>query len=248
MNQFYYRLLFISILPIVGIFCLLFFRTESITAPDIVRIGTFMRNNTWQTDFGPQIPYKKGDEVEYSFFLSSDIPREVHISLETLEKSLDITGIEMDGKTIDKNILNTLSLNNSSLLKITGKAKHPSENTGETTNISPLIKIETMKTTEVPIVKTESPIEPVIGEPRNLRFGTHSFNSNIANLLSITGENLSNIAFVNIGGVGLPVDHFSSPSIVIPLQQEIISSSCNSQLARLSLGMRRFIFSMQILR
>lgn len=68
----------------------------------------------------------------------------------------------MDGKTIDKNILNTLSLNNSSLLKITGKAKHPSENTGETTNISPLIKIETMKTTEVPIVKTESPIEPVI--------------------------------------------------------------------------------------
>ena len=54
-------------------------------------------------------------------------------------------------------------------------------------------------------------------EPTHIILGTVNFNSNIANLLPITGDNLKSIAFVNIGGTGFkPVLGSGSLFVTIP--------------------------------
>ena len=89
---------------------------------------SFMRNLTWQMGFQKNVPYKKGDTVEFSSVFSSDTSRYLSLDISSVKKFLDIESIELDGQIIGEDALLNLHLWDSSLLKLTGKAKNNSNN------------------------------------------------------------------------------------------------------------------------
>lgn len=157
-----------------------------------------MRNLTWQTDFQKNIPFKKGDMIEYTEIYSSDTPRDLALDISSLKKLLDITQIELDGQIISEDTISNLHLKDTSSLKIIGKAK--------TTNTNDIDNIPTITTTTLRTLKEEETIPNIENipdtEPQNITLQEIQYNSNINNLISITGTNLARISLVNIGGVG----------------------------------------------
>lgn len=162
----------------------------------------FVRNLTWQTDFLPSVPYKKGDLLEFTSIFSLTHPRDVGLDISRIKSLIDIERIELDGRTISENELSKIHITESGLLKITGKAKNMSTPESEKQDISPVV-VTTIKTTTVekPEILEEEIISPE-KEPSNLVFHGTKYNSNINNLIPITGSSLEMIEFVNIGGIG----------------------------------------------
>ncbi|MDD2892161.1 MAG: hypothetical protein PHQ95_04300 [Candidatus Gracilibacteria bacterium] len=197
MNKKYRILLLLSIL-IVGGFFLFFLKIRDFDFSSHLRTESFMRNLTWQTDFQKNIPFKKGDMIEYTEIYSSDTPRDLALDISSLKKLLDITQIELDGQIISEDTISNLHLKDTSSLKIIGKAK--------TTNTNDIDNIPTITTTTLRTLKEEETIPNIENipdtEPQNITLQEIQYNSNINNLISITGTNLARISLVNIGGVG----------------------------------------------
>jgi hypothetical protein len=181
-----------------------------------------MRNLTWQTDFQKNIPFKKGDIVEYTEIYSSDTPQDLALDISALKKLLDITQIEFDEQIISEDAISNLHLKNTSSLKIVGKAKTTSTNDMESS--PPTITATTLRT-----FKEEKVISPPViditpdVEPQNLTLQAMQYNSNINNLISITGSNLNHVSLVNIGGIGFkPV--YGSGTLYIQIDKDTFAT------------------------
>lgn len=160
----------------------------------------FVRNLTWQTDFLPSVPYKKGDLLEFTSIFSLTHPRELGLDISRIKSLINIERIELDGRTISENELSKIRITESGLLKITGRAKNMSTPESEKLDISPVLvtNVEVEVPKELP-KETDIPAEK---EPSNLVWYGTKYNSNIGNLIPITGSGLETIEFVNIGGIG----------------------------------------------
>lgn len=152
-----------------------------------------MRNLTWQTDFRSSVPYKKGDDLEYSWIFSGDSPRNIAMDISLLRNFLDITRMELDDKEVSEKDLSHMYIRDSSLLKITGKAKNTSSTE---TVLQPKIVVEIQEREKEEVQKEEVPIPQT--EPTGITIDQTRYNSNINNLLTLRGQNLSAIEFVNI--------------------------------------------------
>ncbi len=85
-----------------------------------------MRNLSWQTDFRASVPYKQGDDMEFSWLLSGDTPRSIAFDIESIKNSLDIEHIFLDDREIRESDLRSIRVQDTSLLKVIGKARKQS--------------------------------------------------------------------------------------------------------------------------
>lgn len=154
-----------------------------------------MRNLTWETDFRNVVPYKKGDTLEYMWIFSGDSGKKLLLDLSSIEALLDIERIELDEKEIARKTLLDIETKNSSLLKITGKAKAPNAN-----DTTPELDIVTQEDLVKEVPKEEEKTVELPGiVPGDITIDTTKYSSNINNLLVFRGKNLDIIDFVNIG-------------------------------------------------
>lgn len=154
-----------------------------------------MRNLSWQTDFRASVPYKKGDDIEYTWIFSGDSPRTIAFDLSAIKNAIDIERIELDDTEVQEKDLQNIHTKDSSLLKITGKAKNTSTSDAV---VQPKIVIQEEKAEKEEPKKEEVPQNPQT-EPSGITIAEMKYNSNINNLITLQGKNLDSIEFVNIG-------------------------------------------------
>lgn len=180
-----------------------------------------MRNLSWQTDFARFIPYKKGDTLEFISSLSSSDPEEVRIDISNLKNHIDIDSIELNGEKVSEDILTSVRTQDSSFLKVTGKSKNPQD---DNFSIENLIKITPLKI-EKKIEKKENIVlmSGSLSVPSSISIPLTFFNSNINNLIRITGNNLENVDIVNIGWITFhPV--LSSGSLFVQVERDTFAT------------------------
>ena len=118
-----------------------------------------MRNLSLQTDFRASVPYKKGDDLEFSWLLSGDSPRSVALDIESIKNSLDIEHIYLDDTEIRESDLSRIQVQDTSLLKIIGKARRQnSEDTFVEAKIISTTEINTGKTLPVALTGSKTPL------------------------------------------------------------------------------------------
>lgn len=186
--------LFSLLLVLAGVF-LFFYKIRDLDFGSRFETRSLMRNLTWQTDFRENVPYKKGDELEYTWIFSGDSPHRIGLDLSMFRNTLDITRIELDDREIDENDLRNIRVKDASLLKITGKAKNTSTN--ETIDLKPEITVETTEKEEV--IEPPKAEENTGSDASGIILERTRYNSNINNLVTIRGKDLGSIEFVNIG-------------------------------------------------
>jgi len=220
MNKNYKITLLVLILIFWGLF-LFFWKIRDFDFGSDFKREFFVRNLTWQTDFLPSVPYKKWDILEFTSIFSLTHPRNIGLDISLIKSLIDIERIELDGKTVSEKDLSEIHITESALLKITGRAKNMSTPESEKQDISPTL----VTNTEVEIIKevTEEVDIPPEKEPSNLVFHGTKYNSNINNLISITGSGLESIEFVNIGGIGFrPV--LGSGTLFVQVDRDVFAS------------------------
>lgn len=158
-------------------------------------VSSFVKNNSFETNFEKDVPYKKWDEIEFSFILENNntSKKEVTLKLEEIKKQIDITEIYIDWKkvsTIDKINIDT--------------------NQAKQINIKWITKNNKINNNEVNIVKETKDIieEPKKEDIKNkidynitskeISLNKNDFSSNIDNLLIITFEKPEIVDFVMI--------------------------------------------------
>lgn len=189
-----YRIALLVLVLILGGVFLFFYKVRDFEFGSHSETRFVVRNLSWQTDFRPSVPYKKGDDMEYTWIFSGDSPRSVAFDLSPLRNSIDIERIELDGKEVLEKELRNIHVTDSSLLKITGKAK----NTGTTeTTLQPrIVTIEDPKKNEP---EQKMSVQAPQIEPSDITLSDTKYNSNINNLVALHGKNMDSIEFVNIG-------------------------------------------------
>ena len=221
MNKHYRIILLILLLVIWGVF-LVFYKIRDLDFSSGFVTKFFVRNLTWQTDFRESVPYKKGDEIEYSWIFTSDSWKDIDLDISTIKNTIDIEHILLDDKEIREADLKNLQTKDSSLLKITGKAKKTDNN-----NAAPVVPIKLLETTKEAIknetIKTEDIVSPPETESQNIAITQTKYNSNINNLLTFRGQELGNVKFVNIGEKRIrPV--YSSGSLYVQVEKDTFTT------------------------
>ncbi|MDP2103967.1 MAG: hypothetical protein Q8K26_03535 [Candidatus Gracilibacteria bacterium] len=221
MNKNYKITLLVLILIFGGLF-LFFWKIRDFDFGSDFKREFFVRNLTWQTDFLSSVPYKKGDILEFTSIFSLTHPRDIGLDISLIKSLIDIERIELDGKTVSEKDLSQIHITESALLKITGRAKNTSTPENEKQDISPIIvtntEVEIPKEAEVP-----KEVIPPEKEPSSLVFHGTKYNSNINNLISVTGSGLESIEFVNIGGIGFrPV--LGSGTLFVQIDRDVFAS------------------------
>lgn len=180
-----------------------------------------MRNISWQTDFRRNVPYKQGDEMEFSWLFSGDAPRNIALDIAHIKDSLDIEHIFLDDTEIQESDLGRIHVQDASLLKITGKArKQSTEDNFQEPKIVVTPDTNTGKTTPIvaPIAAT-----PLLQEPSNIEATETKYNSNINNLITFRGQSTESIEFVNIGEKRIQAVH-ASGALFVQVDRDTFSS------------------------
>lgn len=198
------RIILLLLFLIIGGSFLLFYKIRDLETKQTLTTNAFVRNLSWQTGFLPNVPFKKGDELEFSSVLSTDRSESLRIGIDKIRNLIDIEKIEWNDHTITEADLNHLSLQDSGILKVTGKSKNFSteeQPAVDLFNITPIQNTTASGATVTGSGKTDETPKPneKILPPTNLSLSATAFNSNINNLLVITGKHLEDVAFVNIG-------------------------------------------------
>ncbi|HBB27596.1 TPA: hypothetical protein DCZ36_03835 [Candidatus Gracilibacteria bacterium] len=216
-----YRIALLLIILILGGLFLFFYKVRDIDFSSDFYTRFFMRNLTWQTDFRTSVPYKKGDIVEYTWIFSGNSPRNIAFDIFPLKNFLDIERIEFDDREIQEKDLGNIHIRDSSLLKITGKAKNTS-----TDNAVIQPKITTTEETDredKSIEEKEKLVSIPQTEPTDITLDITGYNSNINNLVTLRGKNLDSIEFVNIGEKRIrPV--YSSGALFVQIDRDTFQS------------------------
>ncbi len=74
---------------------------------------------TWQTEFYDEVPYKKGDVIEYTKVFTSSDARYIQLDISNVKKNIDITEIEINDIKSAINDAISLNLQDASIVKIT---------------------------------------------------------------------------------------------------------------------------------
>lgn len=218
MSKQYRILLLILILMLWGLF-LFFYKVRDFDFGSHFETKFFMRNLTWQTDFRTSVPYKKGDNIEYTLVLSWDSPRNIAVDLSSIKNSIDIERIELDDTEIQEKDLISIHTKDSSLLKITGKAK----NTSTTDLVIPPKVTITREIVKKEEIKEKIPTQVTLLEPTDIVINQINYNSNINNLVALHGKDLDSIEFVNIWEKRIrPV--YSSGTLFIQIDHDAFST------------------------
>lgn len=185
-------IIFILILALV-IVSLYFIISNNLIKNKKVNSSLFIKNTTWQINWSDFVPFKKNDSLDLTFIFDTDFGKFLNINLDKLSKKINIREIYINDELKDKNSLKNISFNSVLKLRIVWDAL---ENSLQNENIK--------NDVEVTVVweKTEEIIEEEIVDKTKevliMAFNSQNFNSNINNILEISGQNLELIDYLLI--------------------------------------------------
>jgi hypothetical protein len=176
-----------------------------------------IKNLNWDSPLQNDVPFVKGNDLELYYIIDNDNGNSADINIEKLQEKLDIEKIEIWDTLIDiKNNIN-IKIDQTTPLKITGKAKI--NNDDEVFDLKDLVDIKvTQEEAERILVKTWSTIEQkeietdekiieieekINNDFSKFKLSNTQFNSNINNLLELSWDNIENIKYLNIGSYSI---------------------------------------------
>ncbi|MDD5213775.1 MAG: hypothetical protein PHG82_05100 [Candidatus Gracilibacteria bacterium] len=165
-----------------------FFDTNSI-------FDFIIKNNSNDSGVGKDVFYKKGDNIEYTFFMKKDFDGTISINTDKLDKIMKDYDIYIDDEKISKDDLKNIKINDKKIIKFKGTALKDNIIKTKDETVDDLVDINIIKEEE-----KKDDVKILTGALANVKLSNLSFNSNINNLLIISGDNLGNIQYVNIGG------------------------------------------------
>ncbi|MBW7954503.1 hypothetical protein H3C61_01690 [Candidatus Gracilibacteria bacterium] len=152
------------------------------------------KNITWDTKLLKNIPFNNGNEIELNLLIPGDGKNNISLNKDKL-KSLNIEKIIVNDKEVG---LNESDFKNVDNIKIIGKSKNNgilNEN-----DFNDIINIKEDKKEEIEI---KNDIKKSLTGSININLDKYNLNSNINNLIKISGDKKYLIKYVNIGGINL---------------------------------------------
>ncbi|MCK9272090.1 hypothetical protein M0P65_00925 [Candidatus Gracilibacteria bacterium] len=159
-----------------------------------VNSSLFIKNLTWQTNGSDFVPFKKNDSLDFTFVFDSLFGNSLNLNISKLEKKINIKEIYINDEKKDKNSLKNIHFKNILKLRIVGDAI---QNSLENENIKNDVEVELIGDKPEEIVEEE--IIDKTKEVLIFTFNSQNFNSNINNVLEISGQNLELIDYLVIG-------------------------------------------------
>ncbi len=209
-------------LVLISLFFLVFisfFELRKIDFFDAKNLFDFIsKNNTWNSEAWKDTFYKKWNEIEYSFFINKDFNWIVSIKTEKLDKIMKDYDIYINDKKVSKDDLKNLKINNSDIIKIKWIAIKDKTTKDSDEQIDDLLNIEIIEEKEI---MTEEIV--ITWSLSNIKLSSLNFNSNINNLLVISGENLINIDYINIWWISFR-PKFDTNKLYIGIDKNTFSS------------------------
>ncbi len=206
-----YFYLFIAISLIVIIF--VYSNKTNLFQKNYLSIDSILRNNTWQTDFWKDIPYKKWDEIEYIFTLKTNNPKDVLVNLNKIKGFIDIKKIYLDDSIIDEDKLRKIRIIDIAQVKVIWEVKNINQDKND------IVEVIVVENHEKENIEPETLKKD---KPGNISLKNNSFNSNINNLLELRWDNLDSVSFVNIWGKNLR-SVFDSDKLYVPIDKNTFS-------------------------
>lgn len=152
-----------------------------------------LKNLSWNTPIWDIIPYKKWEEVEITFIFPWEWKNKLTLDLTKWNKNISVKKILIDEAETDKN---NIIVEDWQTVKIIGEALNDwSLKKEDYEDI--IIENEKLEEEKVEEVNTD------FSGSLNLSFHQTSFNSNINNLVEISGDQIEFIKYVNIWEVSL---------------------------------------------
>lgn len=155
----------------------------------------FVKNNSWESDYTTDIPYTKGNELEYVYIIEPQENKEAEIDISKIWERVEVDTVEINWEEID--VINnkiTVDTSEAQSIKIKGTAKI---NKTEEENIDENIEVTVKEKKEnAPVIEESEEIDKT--DISNLSLNTYSFSSNIDSLLIITWENIESISALTI--------------------------------------------------
>ena len=158
-----------------------------------INSSLFIKNITWQTNWNDFVPFKKNDSLDLTFIFDADFGNILNINLDRLLKKINIKEIYINDEKKDRNSLKNIPFNNILKLRIVGDAM---QNSLEDENIKNDIQVDVIWEKVEEIAKEE-----IVDKSKQLvvsSFNSQNFNSNISNILEISGKNLELIDYLII--------------------------------------------------
>lgn len=183
---------YILILALILILAYFYFFNKSVVGNKI-NSSLFIKNITWQTNWNDFVPFKKNDSLDLTFIFDADFGNISNINIDKLSKKIYIKEIYVNDEKKDRNSLKNVRFNNILKLRIVWDAL---ENSIEWENIKNDVEID------VTWEKLEETLEEeIIDKTKEVlisSFNSQKFNSNINNILEISGQNLELIDYLII--------------------------------------------------
>jgi hypothetical protein len=158
-----------------------------------VNSSLFIKNLTWQTNWSDFVPFKKNDSLDFTFVFDSLFWNSLNLNISKLEKKINIKEIYINDEKKDKNSLKNIHFKNILKLRIVWDAM---QNSLENENIKNDVEVELIWDKPEEIVEEE--IIDKTKEVLIFTFNSQNFNSNINNVLEISGQNLELIDYLVI--------------------------------------------------
>ena len=159
-----------------------------------------VRNITCDTSLDSKNVYRKWDDIEYNFILTTNNSKKVAVDTNELSKVIDIEKILKDDEQIDD--LSDIKIDESANIKIIWKAKQNWDIKDED-NLVKIIKTEDLEQEVEKLIEEEIEEEKIENIKLKIDLEKKQINSNINNLIQIFWENLSQIKYINIWWVSL---------------------------------------------
>lgn len=153
-----------------------------------------LKNISWNTQIWESVPYKKWEEIEITFIFPWEGKNKLSLDLSKWNKNISVKKILIDDTETDKN---NIIVEDGQTIKIIGEALNDWVVKKE--DYQDII-IENEKIEEE---KKQEETNTHLSGSLNLQFHQTHFNSNINNLVEISGKEIDLIKYVNIWEVSL---------------------------------------------
>lgn len=159
---------------------------------------SYIKNSKWGTQLQTNMPYSIGNSLEFYYILDPNTSEgRAKVNLEKLSEKIDITNIEFWEKQIDVDTNINFNLKKNTPLKISWVAKV--NNNSNDSDTSDLLDIEIIPNTIAEEIAISPEATETLKIPTNIWISETIFQSNLNNLLEISGDNIENILYVTIG-------------------------------------------------
>lgn len=109
------------------------------TVETVPTLDAYVRNTSWETGYLSSVPYRKGDVLEFAYFVDSLRPYFLDFDWPSFLARYDVESVTSDSGPLDKNQISTSLLKPGSRLSIRAKAKS-SGSTGSDPFATPKIR------------------------------------------------------------------------------------------------------------